>query len=207
MSSCKQASLLTIVLREYENNSIRATKDRIGDGASYSFLDGRFLGIAMNDTSRNKKVIFGRLLGDVYGHRFEFDKQKILSRYIFDVDGGAHYSYGVELLKDTQYSETGNPYVDRWKDESYVSRDSIRYVLLFSKFPRKNVQAFYSYDSTSYQNLNLENSRVMPYLAEGKIIVPNTMKVINLKIEAEDLLYPLNGLQEKKVFLEIKVYN
>ena len=201
IAGCKQTNLLTIVLREYKHESMRSIEDK-DDSRFYTYYDGKYLGVMTSDTVRSKRVIFGRLLGNVYGHRFEFDKQNVLSRYIFDVDGGAHYSYGVELSKNNQYSETGDPYVDRWRDASYPSKDSTRYIFFFSKFPRKKVQAFYSFDSTTYKNLKLENSKVMPYLTEGKITVPNALKTIYLKIEAESLLYPLKGLQERRVFLE-----
>ena len=167
---CKQSNLLTIVLREYKNESIRS-HDGKGGIKFYTYYDGKFLGIVTSDTVRSRRILFGRLLGNIYGHRFEFNKQNLLNRYIFDVDRGSHYSYGIELSKNNQYLETGNPYVDRWSDESYTSKDSTRYILLFSVFPRKKVQAFYSFDSTNYLDLKLETSKIMPYLVEGKIVV------------------------------------
>jgi hypothetical protein len=200
-AGCKPPNLLKIISHEYNTKSIRLTNGLADGEFIYTFYDGKYLGMVINDTTKKEKIIFGRLLGNIYGHRFEFDKQNILARYIFDVDNGKHYSYGIQF-SNKQYSENGNPYVDCWADKSYFSQDSTRYIFLFAEFPRKNVQALYSYDSTKYLGLNLDKSKVMPYLGEGKIIVPNNIKVIYFKIDASDLLFPLIGLEDKKVFLE-----
>ena len=205
-TGCKEQNLFEIVLREYKDKSIRSPEGIEGT-SFYTYYDGKFLAIIKNDTVRSKRIIFGRLIGNFYGHQFEFTDENLLNRYTFNCGDGKHYTYGIEPSKDGKLSEIGSPSVDHWRDESYSSNDSTRYIFFFSRFPRKTVQAFYSYDSANYYSLRLENSKVMPYLLEGEIIIPNSVKTINLKIEADNLMYRLTGLQEKRSFVETEILN
>ncbi len=166
---------------------------------TFSYFNRQYLGIY--DKGNEQKRVYGRLVGKKYGHRFNFDNQDLLNRYIFDLDDGNHYSYGIELSK-SNYLETGYPCVDRSIERSYKSKDSVLQIFFFTTFPRAKVKAFYSYNSTTFTPMELKESPVMPYLKEARIVLPKTLKSINLKVEAEGLIYSLTGLQEKRLFFE-----
>lgn len=191
--NCGSTSLHSFVTLEYERKQLRKASDDI-----FVYFDGQYLGIITFDSSTSEQVVFGRLLGKIYGHHFRF-RNDSLTTYKFQCDNKG-FSYGLVQGEQKNFLEQGSPMVDFWPDKSVKLKDSTTYIFYFSKFPRKEVTVSYSLDSLNFQALAIKDSPVMPFLAEGRLTISNQFKEIDFRIKTAKLWSNINTLQKEKTF-------
>ncbi len=191
--NCGRTSARSFVTLEYESKKLRKAADDI-----FVYYDGQYLGVISFDSSTSEQVVFGRLLGDIYGHHFRFRNDSLTS-YKFQCDNKG-FSYGLVQGKQNNFFEQGSPMVDFWQDKSSSKKDSTTYIFYFSKFPRKELTVSYTLDSVKFQTLAIKDSPVMPFLAEGRLTISNQFEGITFRIKAQKILSNLNALQDEKTF-------
>jgi hypothetical protein len=191
--SCDRIGLRSLVTLEYERKQLRKATDNI-----FVYHDGQYLGILAFDSSTSEHVVFGRLIGDIYGHHFRF-RNDSLTTYKFQFENKG-FSYGLVRGEQNNFSEQGSPMVDFWQDKTIKTKDSSTYVFYFSKFPRSELAVYYSLDSVRFQTLAIKESPIMPFLAEGRLTISNQFEGINFRIQAKTLWSEINALQDEKTF-------
>ena len=136
-----------------------------------------------------------------YGHFFEFEDQGELKNYYYLVGDDLHNSSEIKSDQGLKrYVEKGSPFVDYMKN----SADSgiKKYSLIFSTFPRKNLQVSYSLNGKDYQPVELHKSRIMPLLKEADIAVDENSKKLFFKITASELFLELTEIKDSRMFYD-----
>lgn len=206
-SGCKKTTNAMIIYSEYASfDSLKRNKK---NADTFIFNNGRYLVKISYDTIRNLDRIDGTLFGRPYGHSFKMDilgrffhenTEGNLTSYKYLSGDGLHFSYEVKFnFQSKEYKETGGPLVDYVNNESKY-KDSLKFTLNFSTFPRKNLDVLYSLDEKNYYKLNLVKSKLMPYLYEADIVVEKKQHNIFVKTEANGLVFSLYNLPDEKTF-------
>ena len=88
---------------------------------------------------------------------------------------GKHDLYRVEYNSyNNKYEEQGNAYVDYFAP-NIVNDTGNNYTLIFSSFPRKEIEASYSTDNAQYHKLILTEKELIPLITEGDIVLQKKM--------------------------------
>jgi hypothetical protein len=100
--------------------------------------------------------------------------------------------------KSDKYQEQGDAFVDFYAPK-IVNDTSNSYTLIFSIFPRKEIEAFYSIDKTNYEKLDIQAPGLDPFTKEAEIKLSKEQAEgsIALKIKSKNLWFPLLGLQDE----------
>jgi len=164
-------------------------------GASYKVVFDR----TTNGTISN---IFGYLANNpnFYGSYFKFDIYGKLDKYYFMAGDGEHDLYRVTYNSDkAEYEEQGNAYVD------YLAPNTVKdtgndYTFVFSSFPRKHLEAFYSVDKIHFNKIRLAEQEKVPYIIAGEITLTKTQvdQGIIIKVQSKDLREQLKGLESNR---------
>jgi len=187
---------MTFGTSKINNNS---TKDTI----IYSYRGGEYK-VAFEHylTSKGLDKIRGYLLDnpDAYGNFFDFDLRGKINRYLYLAGDGKYDTYRVvySLDKD-KYEEQGSAFVDEF-EPTEINDTSNNYSLVFSTFPRKDVEASYSLDRVHYNKLSLKKSNLMPFLDEVDVVFSRKHLIngIIIKTKAKNLRLRLIGLSNLK---------
>ena len=170
-----------------------------GNSRSDSLDNKKYLPLFKYDSIGNLAVIKSTLFGSLFGHYFKFKNGK-LNAYSFIIDS-VHNK--LQITKDSianKYEERGTPYIDYIK---YISENSNKkYSFLFSKFPRRNLTVYVSFNGTDFSPVTLHESKIMPLLYETDIECNNNFNKIYLKIIASNLFFHIDGLEDRKAFAQ-----
>ena len=176
---------------------------RVQDTLIYPF-HGASYKVIIDSNSLNGKIrkIFGYLANNpsMYAGYFKFNTDGKLDKYYFMAGDGEHDLYRITYNPvKAKYEEQGNAYVD------YVAPNIIKdtandYTFVFSTFPRKEVEAYYSIDWAHYNKMNLAAWETVPFITDGKIILTKKQvdQGILIKVKAKDLGVRLNGLEKSR---------
>lgn len=151
------------------------------------------------NTSNKLLKIRASLDSTQYGHFFEFEKNGDIKNYYYLIGDDLHSSLEIRKDQDSKkYIERGSPFVDYMRNapDSGIGK----YSLLFSTFPRTNLQISFSLDGKDYRSLSLHKSRIMPFLYEVDIPVDKSSNKVFLRIIASKLFLPLSGLRDSSLF-------
>lgn len=203
--SCKSKSHADFISSEY--NKYKASPE--GKVDSIVFPKYGYVAYLDYDTTGRLYKIEGVLKNKKYGHFFKlniFDKlppknfSGALTQYYFQLDNGRHYSYEIKFnFQDNKYYESGSPFVDYIIDTPSLKDSVNTYTLLFSTFPRKEIEVLYSFDDLTYKMAELQESRMMPFLYETKI-TSEANKVCYIKTKSRNMVFNMkNILNEKEI--------
>ena len=142
----------------------------------------------------------------MYGNSFQFDVFDTLSDYGFMTDN-EHYNYCVVYSKENnKYIEMGTPSVGHWNTNDKQG-EKRKIIVLLAQFPRKELTVQYSMDTHIYNEMKLVESKIMPYLLEWSVYLDANCKKMYLKMNAEELLWPLDGLNDRAEFFDSLTIN
>jgi hypothetical protein len=135
-----------------------------------------------------------------YGTYFHFDKDGNLLRYLFLCGEGNRNTYQLDYSsKSDQYEEQGDAFVDHFAPANIKEAGNL-YSLLFSTFPRTDIEAFYSVDKINFQKLNLRPQALDPFTSDAEITL-SKKEIANgiiIRVKSKNLRFPLKGLQDLK---------
>ena len=135
-----------------------------------------------------------------YGTYFHFDNEGKLIRYLFLCGDGKCHAYELNCsYKTKQYQEKGDAFVDYFPPKT-IKDTGNSYTLLFSSFPRNDIEAFYSVDKINFQKVHLRTPALDPFTSDAEITLSKKEvdKGIVLRIKTKSLRFPLTGLQDSK---------
>jgi hypothetical protein len=202
---CKTVSPDKKISNEYVINCDSMSKGAIYDSLFYP--KGKYIVVMRHNRQSILQEIKGYALNSVYGHCFKFDFYGVLDNYKFIVDG-SHFTYSLYYsIKDSLYKERGCPSVDYMRVLQGKTKDSLNFLFLFTKFPRQNIEVFYSINGVKYNKLKNEKSNLMPFLDEGELKMTLNTKRIFFRIETSNLIHKWPGLDNEKTFFDTTVIN
>lgn len=189
-----------IVSKEYLKSSDSTVKGNKIE--QYLFTENDNIYVAKTDYYKKGDLlsIRGYLLDGNYGGNFFFFSKGGIESYEYVV-GNDYSSYYIKY-KNKLYIEGGSPLVDFWKKECKESNDSRTCLIVyFSYFPRKTIRVQYSLDGLKYQPLDLQKSKLLPFVLQAKLeAVSIKGKPIFFIIDADDPIISLPGIDFKKLF-------
>jgi hypothetical protein len=201
ISSCRSEATYKTIIKEYVNDSDSTHKSSSYQDSLYYYKKSYVVGFTYNNASIIRKID-GQLTNRPYGHYFEFDNYGTLESYKFRLDNN-RYSYQISYdIDSSRYLETGNPFVDYWKDESKATDSTINILCFFSKFPRREINIFVSINGVDYNKVASQKSKLMPFLEEVELSLPIHQENVFFKIESDNLIYNWKNLIVKRYFTD-----
>jgi hypothetical protein len=193
-----------IVLEEYSRQNISLLDNKLtSDTTVYKYKGGEYRVVSEKfPMALSLYYVKGFYLDNPspYGTYFHFDHTGKMVRYLFLCGDEKRNTYQLDFSsKSDKYQEQGDAFVDFYAPK-IVNNTSNSYTLLFSTFPRKEIEAFYSIDKKNYQKLDIQSPGFDPFTKEAEIKLSKEQMEggIALKIKAKNLWFPLLGLQDEK---------
>ncbi|HMG67898.1 MAG TPA: hypothetical protein VK588_09435 [Chitinophagaceae bacterium] len=180
----------TIIAKEYlQNADSIVQKDR--EKQLFFKEDGnRYLANIKYYSSNELLSIRGSLLDRNYGCNFSFFSKGGLSDFKYNLGDNERNSYNIKF-KNGSYSEEGIPLVDFWRSECDTMNCAD---ILFSYFPRRNVNAQYSTDGINYYSLKIEKSNLLPFVMKGRLMTSKKLQSIFFIIDVSNSIINLPGI-------------
>jgi hypothetical protein len=113
---------------------------------------------------------------------------------------GNHDLYRILYDSSTKkYQEQGNAHVDEFVPRNLQDTGN-NYTLIFSTFPRTNIEASYSTDRIYYRQLHFLKKDTVPFINEAEIILSRKEleQGVIIKVKAQNLIIRLEGLENIK---------
>jgi hypothetical protein len=146
--------------------------------------------------------IKGYLLEKNYACNFNFTSEGELHEFKFSLGDNKHYSYKI-MWENGLYFEEGTPLVDYWPSNIHQKADIMDSAeILFSYFPRKNIDVQYSTDGKNYQPFVIKKSNLLPFVMKGRLLSPNKYPAIYFITEANNPILRLTGLISNRRFYD-----
>jgi hypothetical protein len=194
--SCTAPSKQKLILNEYAKHADSVQQTNNIRSRLFFFDRQSYIAQVEFNSSQEVNKINGQLVGREYGHFFDFTSPGELDEYKFKLGDGLHHSYEIIFSEvSRKYIEKGSSLVDCFKNESLSESLATKYTFLFSAFPRRRLRISYSFGDNIYKDLSLRESKTMPFLYEGDVLIDSSKySKVYFEISASQFVFDLNGL-------------